>query len=242
MSELSLLLISQGTAAGIIPPGFLGSFAFAIIATSFISAWLIERENEIYNALNSAVPQLIVNNLRVLRSTVMGMRRAVSESSRYYRVVEMLPSISYPSHPEQLSVREQLVLTTKNSMILVFASLSCFAGLYFAQSPDWAFLDSLFVFIFTGFLLSSLAFIINVDSAMRNALKLMLRSSNGPKYAAVAHFVSAVIFISLGALYYWSYSLAPASLSFLLCLPAFILGARSAYKTVRAISLKGSHL
>lgn len=236
MSELSLLLISQGESSGIIPQGFLGSFAFAIIASSFVSAWLIDRENEIYNFVNSASPQLLVNNLRVLRSTALGMRRALSEGSRYYRVVEMLPSISYPSHPEQLSLREQLILTSKNSGIFLFAASACFLGLFFAQSPEGEFFSSLFIFIFLGFLVSSLVFLVNVDSAARCGLRLMARSSKGTKYISAGYLASAAVFACLIALFLWCYSLAPSSLSVLLCIPAAVFCARSALAAFRSLS------
>ncbi|MFA4983372.1 MAG: cation:proton antiporter, partial [Candidatus Micrarchaeia archaeon] len=174
LSELSLLVISHGAAAGLVLPGFLGVFAFAIITSSFISSWLISRENEIYNAIQAACPQLIIGNLRLLRSTVLGMRRAVSETSKYYRVVEKLPSIS--SHTDQFSTREQMALTAKNSLILAFISAACFFAIFFMQSPDWQFLESFFAFIFIGFLVSSALFLVNLRSAISNLIKMMVRS------------------------------------------------------------------
>lgn len=236
MSELSLLLISQGTANGVIPAGFLGSFAFAIIVSSFLSAWLINRENEIYNFIQSAAPQLVIKNLRLLRATALGMRRAVSESSRYYRVVEMLPSISYPSQIDSLSVREQLILTTKNGAILALLSSLCFLGLYFAQSPDWRFLDSFFIFIFSGFVLSSALFLVNVKSASSSALGLMAHSSRGPQYLAFGHFMTAIFFFLLCWLFAWAYFLAPTSLSVIMVLPAGVFALRSLHSAFRCLS------
>jgi hypothetical protein len=240
MSELSLLLISQGASSGIIHSDFLGSFAFAIIGTSFLSAWLIHRENEMYNALQMAVPQLAIKNLRLLRSTALGMRRAVSESSRYYRVVEKLPSIAH--NIDQFSVREQLVLTSKNSVLLGAASLACYLGIFFAQTAEWHFLDSFFVYLFAVFFISSALFLVNVKSAQASLLKMISRSSSGARYAAVGHFASMAFFFLLCAAYFWAYSLAPASMSFILVLPALAFALRSLLSMFRAVSSGGGLL
>ncbi len=237
MSELSLLLISQGSASGILQKDFLGSFAFAIIGTSFLSAWLINRENEVYNMLQSVVPQIVIKNLRLLRSTALGMRRAVSESSRYYRVVEKLPTIAH--HTDQFSVREQLVLTSKNAVLLGLASLICYSGILFAQSPEWRFLDSFFVYFFAVFFITSALFLVNVKSAQVSLLKMIARSSNGARYVAVGHFVSMAFFFFLCAVYFWAYSLAPASLSVILVLPSLAFALRSMLSTFKAVSGSG---
>ena len=237
MSELSLLLISQGAASGIIHSDFLGSFAFAIIVTSFLSAWLIHRENEVYNALQSTVPQIVISNLRMLRSTVLGMRRAVSESSRYYRVVEKLPTIAH--HTESFSVREQLMLTSKNSVLLGIASLVCYFGIYFAQTPEWGFLDSFFVYFFAVFFISSALFLVNVKSAQVSLLKMIARSSNGARYVAVGHFASMAFFFFLCVGYFWAYSLVPASLSLILVLPSLAFALRSLVSTFKSVSGSG---
>jgi len=240
MSELSLLLIQQGSASGIIHSDFLGSFAFAIIATSFLSAWLINRENEIYNALQSAVPQLLIKNFRLLRSTVIGMRRAVSESSRYYRVVEKLPTIAH--HTDSFSVRESLVLTSKNSVLLGIASLACYCGIFFAQTSEWRFLDSFFVYFFAVFFVTSALFLVNVKSAQVSLLKMIARSSNGARYIAIGHFISMAFFFMLCAAYFWAYRLAPASLSVILVLPALAFALKSTVSTFKAVSSGGGLL
>lgn len=240
MSELSLILISQGTASGIIHTDFLGSFAFAIIVSSFISAWLINRENEVYNAIQSVVPQLLIKNLRLLRSTAIGMRRAVSESSRYYRVVEKLPSISYRT--DQFSVRETLVLTSKNAVLLGIASLACYCGIFFAQTPGWGFLDSFFVYFFAIFFVTSAFFLVNVKSAQVSLLKMISRSSNGARYAAAGHFLSMAFFFLLCAAYFWAYTLAPASLAVILVLPALAFALRSLISTFRLVASGGARL
>lgn len=238
MSELSLLLITQGMSSGLVSSGLLGSFATAIIASSFLSAWLINRENESYNALQSFAPQIIIKNLRLLRSTMLGMRRAVSETSRYYNVVDKLPSISHPT--EQLSARETLILTSKNAIILSFVSSICFAGIYLMQVPDWSFLAEFFIFIFAAFFISSAILIVNIKSSSSALLAMMLRSSSGGKYATLGHIICAILFFCLSAVYLLAYNLAPASLSIILVLPpavfflrSSISAAKSAYSGVR---------
>lgn len=231
LSELSLLIISQGVLSGLVEPDLIGSFAFAIITSSFVSAWLVSRENETYNFLQAACPQLIINNLRLLRSTALGMRRAVSETSKYYRVVEKLPSIS--SHTDQFSTREQMVLTAKNAAILIIVSFSCYLVLFFMQSSEWQFLDSFFVFVFSGFLVSSALFLVNAKSAISLLIKMMVRSSAGAKYAAVGHFISCAFFLGFSALYFWAYAFAPSSLSVILVLPSLAFAARSFATAIR---------
>jgi len=227
MSELSLLLISQGIASEIIPVGLLGGFATAIIASSFLSAWLVNRENESYNLLQGVAPQIIIKNLRLLRSTMLGMRRAVSETTRYYNVVEKLPSISHPT--EQLSAREKLILTSKNAVILVFISSICFAGIYLMQVPEWEFLSEFFIFFFAAFFISSAILIVNIKTSTSALLAMMVHSSSGAKYAAVGHVISALLFLTMSLIYLWAYSLAPASLSVVLVLPTGVFFIRSVY-------------
>jgi Kef-type K+ transport system membrane component KefB len=240
MSELSLLLLTQGISSGIVSSGFLGSFAFAIIASSFLSAWLLGRENEIYNTLQSAVPQFVIKNLRLLRSTALGMRRAFAESTRYYSVVERLPSISY--HTDQLSAREQMVLTTKNATMLAIVSAACYVGLFFSAQPDWGFVGSFFVFIFAGFFFSSALFLVNARSAASSLIKMMVRSSSGAKYAPIGHFVSAAFFLLLSAIYWWAYMLAPDSLSVILALPSLAFAIRSAASLFRSFTTGAGRL
>ena len=240
MSELSLLLMSQGAVSGIVPSAFLGTFAFAIIASSFLAAFLIDRENEMYNMLQSLVPQIIIKNLRLLRSTALGMRRAVSESSRYYRVVERLPSISQPSG--SLSTREQLVLTGKNSAILAVVASACYLGMFFAGQPSWAFLSQFFVFIFLVFFVSSALFLVNAKAAQNSLLKMLLHSGRGERYAPVAHFFSSIIFLALCAVFVWAYYLTPSSLAVILVLPTIVFAVRSILATFRSISVGGGRL
>jgi len=240
MSELSLLLMAQGSASGLVPAGFLGTFAFAIIASSFIAAWLIDRENEMYNMLQSLVPQMLIKNLRLLRSTALGMRRAVSESSRYYRVVEKLPSIS--SRTDSLSTREQLVLTSKNASLLAIFSAACYLAIFFTTQPAWAFLDQFFVFILIAFFVSSSLFLVNAKSAANCLIKMIMRSGTGARYAAVAQFFFSIFFLALCAAFVWAYSLAPASLSIILVLPTAVFAARSILSTFRAVSVGGGRL
>jgi Kef-type K+ transport system membrane component KefB len=236
MSELSLLLLSQGMSQGLVQPEFLGSFAFAIIASSFLSAWLISRENEIYNLLLSVAPEMAVKNFRLLRSTAFGMRRAVSEGTHYYKVVEKLPSISYSYKPEQLSSHDSLILTSKNSALLALLSTACYTLLFFAQQPGWGFLDSFFVFSFLAFFVLSALFLVNLRAATKSVMKMMLRSGRGAKYAAAGYFLQAALFLCLAAAYVWAYSLAPSSLSVILVLPCLFFAARSLAQTFKSVS------
>ncbi|MCX6772494.1 MAG: cation:proton antiporter [Candidatus Micrarchaeota archaeon] len=233
MSELSLLLMSQGAATGLVPAAFLGTFAFAIIASSFISAWLINRENEVYNMLQSLVPQMLIKNVRVLRSTALGMRRAVSESSRYYRVVEKLPSIA--NQTDSLSSREQLVLTSKNASLLAIFSTACYLAIFFTSQPAWEFLNQFFVFILIAFFVAASLFLVNAKSAANSLLKMILRSGSGAKYAAIAHFFFSIFFLVLCVVFLWAYSLAPASLSVILVLPTAVFAVRSIISTFKSI-------
>ena len=237
MSELSLLLMSQGMSAGIVSAEFLGSFAFAIIASTFMSAWLVNRENGIYNWLLLTCPELIVKNLRFMRSTVLGMRRAVSESSKYYRVVEKLPSIAH--NTDQFSTREQLMMTAKNSVLTGVAALACYLGIYFAHEPLLQFLSSFFIFIFIAFMALSALFLVNLRSSFSSLVKMMARSSGGAKYLPVAHFCIALMFLLACAVYFWAYSLAPASLAVVLCLPPLAFAARSLLSAARGVAAGG---
>jgi len=234
MSELSLLLVAHGAATGIIPQGFLGNFAFAIILSSFASAWLIGKENLIYNGLQSLVPQFFTKNLRVLRSTMLGMRRAVSESSRYYRVVERLPSIAYQT--DQLSAREQLVLSSKNAAALALASAACYLAIFLSQLPEGYFLSSIFVFAFMGFFAASALFLVNIRSTSVSLAKMLLRGSKGSQYAPIAHLFAMLFFAALAVAYYFAYSLAPGSLSLILALPAALFAVKSAFAMARSFS------
>lgn len=236
MSELSLLILSQGLLQGLVQPEFLGSFAFAIIASSFISAWLVHRENEIYNTLLSLAPQMAVKNFRLLRSTAFGMRRAVSEGSHYYKVVEKLPSISYSYKPEQLSAHDSLVLTSKNSLLLAIFSGACYVLLFFGQQPGLGVIDSFFVFIFIAFFALSALLLVNLRSATNSLIKLMLRSGRGSKYAPAGYFLQAALFLSLAALCLLAYSLAPSSLAVILLLPCLYFAARSLSSCFRSFS------
>jgi len=240
ISELSLLLISQGMAGGLVPASFLGSFAFAIIVSSFISAWLVHRENEIYNSLQAISPQIIINNMRLLRSTALGMRRAVSETSKYYHVVEKLPSISH--RPESLSTREQMVLTTKNAALLMVFSSACYVPIFLMQVPDWSFLSDFFVFIFAAFFVTSALFIVNAKSSADSLMKMMVRSSTGAKYAPVGHIFITIFFLALSVSYFWAYQLAPASLSVILVLPTLIFCLRSIASIIKSIASDGIRL
>ncbi len=233
MSELSLLLVSQGMSSGIISAGLLGGFATAIIASSFLSAWLVNRENEIYNALQNFAPQIVIKNMRLLRSTMLGMRRAVSETSKYYNVVEKLPSISHQT--DSMSAREKMVLTSKNSVALAFVSSICFAGIYLMQVPDWGFLNQFFIFFFASFFICAALFIVNIKTAASSLLAMMLRSSTGAKYAAVGHAASAMLFLALTAIFFWAYQLAPASLAILLMMPPAVFFFRSSLFAAKAV-------
>jgi Kef-type K+ transport system membrane component KefB len=234
MSELSLLLMSQGLSGSIVSAEFLGSFAFAIIVSTFMSVWLVSRENEIYNLLLVSCPELLVKNLRFLRSTALGMRRAVSESSHYYRVVEKLPTIAH--HTESLSTREQLLMTGKNSAITGLASLACYLGIYFAQEPILQFLNSFFIFIFIAFFSLSALFLVNLGSSFSSLVKMMARSSSGAKYLPVAHLCVTGFFALLCAVYFWAYPLAPSSLSVVLSVPALVFAAKSAAAAFNAFA------
>ncbi|MCX8197778.1 MAG: cation:proton antiporter [Candidatus Micrarchaeota archaeon] len=231
ISELSLLLMSQGVASGLVQSELLGSFAFAIIASSFISAWLLNRENEIYGFLQAVSPQIAIKNFRLMRSTILGMRKAFSETARYYRVVEKLPSISHQY--DSLSTREQMVLTAKNAVILLFASSACFSAIFLMQVPGWEFLSDFFIFAFAAFFISAALFQINAHSSADSLIKMIARSSNGEKYVLLGHIFSAGLFFSLAAIFALAYFAVPASLSIVLSLPALAFMAKSILKAAR---------
>ncbi len=235
LSELSLLILSQGMVSGIVASEFLGSFAFAIIVSTFMSAWLLNRENETYNFLLISCPELVVKNMRFLRATALGMRRAVSESSHYYRVVEKLPSIAY--NTDSLSTREQLLMTAKNSALTGLASLACYAGIFFESDPAFGFLGSFFIFAFIGFFFISALFLVNLGSSFSSLIKMMARSSGGAKYLPIAHLCVAFLFMLLCAAYFWAYSLAPASLAVVLSIPALVFAAKSAAAAFNALAM-----
>ncbi|MCX8174605.1 MAG: cation:proton antiporter [Candidatus Micrarchaeota archaeon] len=240
MSELSLLIVSKATSLGILPAEILSNFAFAIIISSFASAWLLNRENELYNLLQSAAPAFLVKNMRLMRSTTMGIRRAISESSRYYHVVERLPSISQPH--EQLSAREQLALTSKNSVIFAAASFLFYLAVFFSANPAWALLRPLFVFFFISFFASSALFLVNLKSATASLLKMLDRSSSGWRYVPAGHLASSALFLFLCAIYLFAYSFAPSSLAVILILPSFAFMAKSLVSAIRAFSAGSGRL
>ncbi len=233
LSELSLLLLSQGIQTGAVPSEFLGAFAFAIIASSFASAYLINRENEIYNFLHALVPGLLVKNIRLLRSTTHGMKRAVSESSRYYNVVERLPSIS--TRTDQFSVREQLSLTSKNTALLAALSSGAYLGIFFSGEASSPF-NSFFIFLFCAFFITSALFLVNARSTTSCLMKMMVRSSTGSKYSFAGHLLIFAFFGALCAIYYLIYPLSPPSLSIILVLPCMAFAAKSLFSAFRAIS------
>ncbi len=162
------------------------------------------------------------------------MRRAVSESARYYSVVERLPSIS--SRADQLSAHEQLALTSKNSALLAALSAACYLLVFFSAQPTFGLLQQFFVFIFIAFFFLSALFLVNLRSASKSLMKLMLRSGRGSKYAAAGYFLQAALFLCLAALYVWAYSLAPSSLAVILVLPCLFFAARSLAWTFKSVS------
>ena len=151
-----------------------------------------------------------------------------------------MPSIAH--HTDQFSVREQLVLTSKNAVLLCIASLVCYMGIFFAQTPEWGFLDSFFVYFFAVFFITSALFLVNVKSAQVSLLKMIARSSNGARYVVIGHFVSMAFFFFLCAAYFWAYSLAPASLSMILVLPSLAFALRSMLSTFKSVASGGGLL
>ncbi|MEM4633523.1 MAG: cation:proton antiporter, partial [Candidatus Anstonellaceae archaeon] len=231
ISELSLLLISQGSASGLVQKDFLGSFAFAIIASSFISAWALHKENELYNLLQAVSPQIIIKNFRLMRTTVLGIRRAFSETTRYYRVVEKLPSISY--NFESLSTREQMVLTAKNSILLLAFSGICFAAIFIMQVPGWDFLSDFFIFIFSAFFVSSALFQVNAQASFDSLAKMMARSNTGAKYLSIAYLSAAGFFLLLVLSFILAYQIAAASLSIILALSAAVFFFKNLLRAIK---------
>ncbi|VVC02267.1 Glutathione-regulated potassium-efflux system protein KefB [uncultured archaeon] len=240
MSELSLLLMSQGVVEGIVSAEFLSSFAFAIILSSFVSVWLVNRENGIYNLHLMITPKFLIKNARLLRSTVVGMRRAVSESSRYYRVVEILPVISY--QPDQFSTHEQLTLTAKNSAVLSIASLACYVLIFLSQEPGWEFLQTFSIYTFIGFIGTSLLFLGNMSSTFNTLLKMVMRSSSDMKYAVAGHLLIGLFFLILCVIYAAAYAFVPLSFAVVLTLPPFFFAVRSLYLTFRTVEAHGARL
>jgi len=112
-------------------------------------------------------------------------------------------------------------------------------GIFFAQTPEWRFLDPFFVYFFAVFFIASALFLVNVKSAQVSLLKMIARSSNGARYVAIGHFFSMAFFFFLCAAYFWAYSLAPASLAVILVLPAFAFALRSMLSTFKSVSGSG---
>ncbi|MEM4348394.1 MAG: cation:proton antiporter [Candidatus Anstonellaceae archaeon] len=239
LSELSLLLISQGVSDRILQSQLLGVFGFSIIISSFFSAWLLNKENEIYSVLLRLSPPLLIKNMRMIRMTILGMRRAFTESSRYYRVVEKLPSISQLSGA--VSTREQLALTSKNAAIAGLLSSLCFGGIFLMQEPHFSIIGSFFIFLFMLFFFFSAVFLVNLYSSFSSISKMVGRSSTGQKYEILIYFLCAFSFLLLSGLYALAYTLAPPSLSIILSLPSFAFAIRSMLLGVKAFSV-GSRL
>ncbi|MCX8194488.1 MAG: cation:proton antiporter [Candidatus Micrarchaeota archaeon] len=236
MSELSLLLLSQGVSAGLVSEGFLGNFAFAIILSSFVSAWLSGKENEAYKLVIQGVPLFFIKNLRLVRSTAIGIRRAISESYRYYHIIERLPPVF--NHSEQLSAREQMSLAGKNSVLFAAASAVSFFFIFLSQFQEWKFIDQLFFFFFLLFFASSALFLVNLHSAVISTIKMLLRGRRGEEYSTVLYFLGGVSFIFLAVLYCLAYFSAPLALSPILALPALAFAAKCLASAARSLHYK----
>ncbi|MCX8197497.1 MAG: cation:proton antiporter [Candidatus Micrarchaeota archaeon] len=234
VSELSLLLLSHGIASNIVPHYMLGSFAFAILVSSFVSTWTIGRENEIYNLLLNISPQLLIKNMRLVRMTILGMRKAVVESSKYYRVVEKLPSITQGT--TGVSTREQLAITSKNSVLFALCSLLFFLGIFLVQSPQFSFLSSFFIFVFVLFFFCSALFLVNLSSSFSSLAKMVSRSANGARYCILVHSAAAATFLFLFAAYCIGYFFVPSSLAILLSIPSIAFALKEAILAFKLIS------
>ena len=202
--------------------------------------WLIDKEHSIYNMINAAVPKFLMKNVRLVRSTVVGMRRAVSETSRYYRVVEILPAIS--TQTEQISTHEQFSLTLKNSAVLADSSAACFMLLYLGSEPGWQFLQSFSIFVFTGFIVTSLLFLANIQSTFSLLMKMIARSSGEMKYAVAGHFLIALFFLLLCVVYTAAYAFVPLSFAAVLAIPPFFFAIISLFLTFQTVEAHGARL
>jgi hypothetical protein len=134
-----------------------------------------------------------------------------------------------------------MMLTGKNAAILGAVSGACFAAIFLSALPDFSFIDSLFIFIFGGFLVCSALFLVNAKSATSLLIKMMVRSSSGHKYAATAYFFEAAAFLLMCGAYVWAYSAAPSSMAFLLVIPSAAFAIRSGISLLRSFST-GSRL
>ena len=121
-------------------------------------------------------------------------------------------------------------------------SFTCYCGIFYAQTSEWRFLDSFFVYFFAVFFVTSALFLVNARSALSCVMKMIARSSSGARYVAVGHFCAMAFFFFLCAAYFWAYRLAPASLSVILVLPSLAFALRSMLSTFKSVASGGGLL
>lgn len=196
LGELSLLIGASAEASGLLPQGLVGLLASVIMITSLLSVFLVGFEMRIYNQLKGMMPEMLGRNMRLLRSTSLGMQKAVEENSRYQRIVSRLPTIantkswSYSSH-------DQLALALKNVLLLALLTAALYLILALEKGPLLALAMPFHVFIFLGFYSAGTLALVNTSTAFRLYIRLLGHSGRSGLELA-AHLGGLLAFGAVG--------------------------------------------
>lgn len=191
-SELALLIGSFAASQGLLPAGLVGLLALVIVLTSLISVWLVGRESEVYSVGRDVLPSMLLRNMSSLRSTSIGMQRAVEENSRYERIIRRLPTIgspAYTSHDRLGRALRNLLFFGAGAAIFLMAWQLLSPAMPSSPSPA-------FLAIFFGFFILSTFAIVNISSALRIYTRL-LRNSGRTGIEALVHFGGLLLFAFL---------------------------------------------
>ncbi|VVB57334.1 Glutathione-regulated potassium-efflux system protein KefB [uncultured archaeon] len=219
MGELSLLIGAAAASQGLLPAGLVGLLALVIVLTSVTSVALVGRESEVYNMGRDVMPSLVLRNMSSLRSTSIGMQRAVEENSRYDRIISRIPSVGAPAYTSHDRLGRALANT---ALFGVLASVFLMAWRLLMPIPDSP--PSLFYLVlFFGFFILATFTLVNVSSALRIYTRL-LRNSGRMGIEGLVHFGASILFAGL-LMAVWLAALLLSERSLLILLaPLLLLG------------------
>ncbi len=197
LGELSLLIASNAAASGLLPLGVVGLLATIIILTSILSIVLVGREAGVYNYIKGLVPEMLGRNLRMARSTSVGMQRVVEENSRYQRIVSKLPAIGH-GHPWAYSSHDALSRAVRNAVAFGGLTLVFFLLMRLAAGPLHDSLQSAWAIVFLGFYLTGALFLVSVAASL-DAYTHMLTNTGREGLRTLIHVGAVLVFGGLGA-------------------------------------------
>lgn len=235
LGELGLLIASGAAAAGVLPAGILGLLATVIVLTSLLSVALVGAERGVYNGVKSLIPDLLSRQMRTVRSTSVGMQRAVEENSRYSRIVSRLPSIGH-GRVWGSSTHEQLQKALRNVAMFGVAAIVLGLILQLGAGPMHESLASVGLFVLIGFYVSGGLFIFNVSATLSTYISILTHAGR-EGLVWVMHLAGLGAFGVMGAatvlLVIWS-----GDWRFLLFLiPIVVLGLRHPWALVQKVRM-----